>query len=526
MCRWFKILKRIVYLFILSLSVSSCTSQGSINSSKADINESVSRPGIETKQVVIEKDLWQYIINRYTLSAPNQKKLFWHIDWFKKNPDYLTRVTKRATPYLYLVTKEVEKAGLPIEIALLPIVESAYYPFSYSHGTASGLWQFIPSTGKLYGLKDNWWYDGRRDVLASTKAAVKYLKNLNKLFKGDWLLAIAAYNSGPGRVQKAVRKNKRLGKKADFWHLDLPTETKGYVPRLLAVAELIKNPSLYNQSVTPIDNQPQVRPVTLNSQFDLALILEWTGLDSDELYSLNPGLKRWATPSTGSYTMLLPIDVIPKFEKKLNAHPKEGRMRWLRHKVKSGESLGYLSNKFKTTIDQIKSVNDLSSNVIKVGEHLIVPIAQKSENYYSLSEVQREKRRMNAEKKGFKVIHTVESGDSLWKISKKYDTHINSIIKWNHLSRTKPLKVGKKLVIWRSSVAKSDDLSKVINTGIDINRKVTYRIRSGDNLSTIAAKFKVSVSDLKLWNNLNDKKPLQIGQKLKIIVNVINSKMK
>jgi len=197
---------------------------------------------------------------------------------------------KRAKPYLYLVTKEVEKAGLPIEIALLPIVESAYYPFSYSHGTASGLWQFIPSTGRLYGLKETWWYDGRRDVLASTKAAVKYLKNLNKLFKGDWLLAIAAYNSGPGRVQKAVRKNKKLGKKADFWHLDLPSETKGYVPRLLAVAELIKSPSLYNQSVTSIDNQPQVRSVVLNSQFDLALISQLDGPGVlDELYSLNPG---------------------------------------------------------------------------------------------------------------------------------------------------------------------------------------------------------------------------------------------
>jgi len=133
-----------------------------------------------TPQPVVEKDLWRYIVNRSTLTAANDRQLYWHIDWFKKHPDYLTRITKRAEPYLYLVTQEVERAGLPLEIALLPIVESAYYPFSYSHGTASGLWQFIPSTGKLYGLKDNWWYDGRRDVLASTKAAVKYLKNLKK----------------------------------------------------------------------------------------------------------------------------------------------------------------------------------------------------------------------------------------------------------------------------------------------------------------------------------------------------------
>ncbi|HIG89303.1 MAG TPA: LysM peptidoglycan-binding domain-containing protein [Candidatus Thioglobus sp.] len=522
MCRRFKILKQLIYLSFLLLSACEGTTANTLSTEKTIKPIQVETPS----NPVIEKDLWRYIANRYTLSAPDQKKLFWHIDWFKKNPDYLTRVTKRAKPYLYLVTKEVEKAGLPIEIALLPIVESAYYPFSYSHGTASGLWQFIPSTGRLYGLKETWWYDGRRDVLASTKAAVKYLKNLNKLFKGDWLLAIAAYNSGPGRVQKAVRKNKKLGKKADFWHLDLPSETKGYVPRLLAVAELIKSPSLYNQSVTSIDNQPQVRSVVLNSQFDLALISQWTDLSLDELYSLNPGLKRWATPSTGPYTMLLPVDAIEKFEENLSIHPKEGRVRWLRHKIKAGDSLSYLSHKFKTTVDQIKSVNNLNSNVIKVGEYLIVPIAQKSENYYSLSEDQREKRRINAKKNGFKVIHTVKSGDSLWKISNKYDTPIKSIIKWNHLSRTEPLKIGKKLVIWRSSITKPDDLSKVVNTGIDISRKVTYRVRNGDNLSKIASKFKVSVSDLKSWNKLDDKKPLQIGQKLKIIVNVINSKMK
>jgi len=204
--------KRFLYLSFLFLSA--CASQGDINVSKnidskhalkVNPNSVVSPAAVVKPNVIVEKDLWQYISNRHTLKARSQKDLFWHIDWFKKNPDYLTRVTKRAKPYLHLVTKEVEKAGLPIEIALLPIVESAYYPFSYSHGTASGLWQFIPSTGKLYGLKDNWWYDGRRDVLASTKAAVKYLKNLTKLFKGDYLLAIAAYNSGPGRVQKAVR---------------------------------------------------------------------------------------------------------------------------------------------------------------------------------------------------------------------------------------------------------------------------------------------------------------------------------
>ena len=516
------LIKRFLYLSLLLLSACESTTAAEISIEKTI--EPIQAQKVV--QPIIEKDLWQYIANRYTLSAASQKDLFWHIDWFKKNPDYLTRVTKRAKPYLHLVTKEVEKAGLPIEIALLPIVESAYYPFSYSHGTASGLWQFIPSTGKLYGLKEDWWYDGRRDVLASTKAAVRYLKNLSKLFKGDYLLAVAAYNSGPGRVQKAIRKNKRLGKKTDFWHLDLPAETRGYVPRLLAVAQLIKYPERYGQTITPVDNRPQLKVVTLDSQFDLATIAQWADITLDDVYSLNPGLRRWATPSNPPYAILLPIDQVAIFEKNLNSHPKNARVRWLRHKVESGDSLSYLAHKFKTTSRQIKRVNHLSNNKIKVGEYLILPVAQRADNDYTLSEKQREKRRLNIKKTGTRIIHAVISGDSLWRIAKKYDVQINSIVKWNHLTHDKPLKIGKKLVIWQAKKAKLSDLSELTRVGIDINRKVTYRVKSGDNLSTIANKFKVRVNDLKKWNNLDIKRPLQPGQKLKIIVNVINSKMK
>jgi membrane-bound lytic murein transglycosylase D len=237
-------------------------------------------------------------------------------------------------------------------------------------------------------------------------------------------------------------------------------------------------------------------------------------------------LKRWATPSNPPYVILLPIDKAKIFERNLNSHPKNTRVRWLRHKVASGESLSFLAHKFKTTLSQIKSINNMSGNLIKVGDYLIVPLAQRADNDYALSEDEREKRRLNAKKTGVRVIHTVIEGDSLWKIAKQYNTQINSIIKWNHLTRTKPLSIGKKLVIWQTKATKNKDLSKITSVGIDINRKVTYRVKSGDNLSTIARKFKVRVRDLKLWNQLDSAKPLQIGQKLKIIVNVVNSKMK
>ncbi|BBB22893.1 membrane-bound lytic murein transglycosylase D [Abyssogena phaseoliformis symbiont OG214] len=524
MCRRFRILKffkRFLYLSFLLFTACEGTTVSTI------VIKVAPKPvQINTSDLVVEKDLWRYIANRYTLNAPSQKELFWHIDWFKKNPDYLIRVTKRAQPYLHLVKTEVERAGLPIEIALLPIVESAYYPFSYSHGTASGLWQFIPSTGKLYGLQNNWWYDARRDVLASTKAAVRYLKNLNKLFKGDWLLAIAAYNSGPGRVQKAIAKNKQQGRPTDFWHLDLPKETRGYVPRLLAVAQLIKHPERYGQIITTVSNTPQIQAIKLDSQFDLALISEWAQLDLEQLYTLNPGLKRWATPSKGSYNLLLPIDKIVTFKKNLAKHPKEARMKWVRHQINQGDSLSKIAHQFNTTISQIKSVNNLHGNVVKVGKYLIVPISQKNAQYYSLSEAQREVQRMNAKKTGIKIVHTVVSGDSLWLIARQYNTHVDSIIKWNHITKTKPLQVGKKLVLWQPNSTKPKDLSKLVNAGINIDRKVTYYVKSGDNLSTIAHKFGVRVSQIRQWNQLTAKKPLQPKQKLTIIVNVVNSNMK
>jgi len=268
-------------------------------------------------EYVDESNLWDYIASHQELLIEDHPRVLKFIDWYKKHPDYLTRISERAQPYLYLVVSEVEKEGLPIEIALLPIIESDYYPFSFSHGTAVGLWQFIPSTGKLYGLDQDWWYEDRRDVLASTRAAVKYMKDLNRLFNGDWLLSIAAYNAGPGRVQKAIKANAENGQETDFWHLNLPKETTRYVPKLLALAKIVKDPSRYNQNLLKIDRNPYLKAIELNSQFDLALIAQWTGLSIDQIYTFNPGLRRWATPVTLPYTILLPQDVVSRFEKKL-----------------------------------------------------------------------------------------------------------------------------------------------------------------------------------------------------------------
>ena len=469
-------------------------------------------------------NLWRVIADRQEIIVENNPRIQSHIDWISQRPDYLASISKRAEPFLYLVVSELEKEEVPIEIALLPIVESDYYPFSYSHGTATGIWQFIPSTGRMYGLDEDWWHEDRRDVLASTKAAVRYLKDLNRMFDGDWLLSIAAYNAGPGRVQRAIDKNRNQGKRTDYWSLDLPKETEKYVPKLLALGKVLKNPERFNQKLIKIENKPYLEPINLESQFDLALIAQWTNLSIDEIYSFNPGLKRWATPEALPYTILLPVDVVGDFKEILTNQKNRPKVSWTRYKVKEGDSLSIIAQNFNTTINQIQSVNNINGSLIRANSYLIVPLARESEAYYSLSDVQREKSRLNATKNSDKLIYKVVSGDSLWKISRNFDVTINDLVRWNKIVPTAPLKIGKELVILIDAKEKTE-LAKITNTGIDINRKIVYTVRSGDNLSLIAQKYKVKVSQIRDWNDLNETDILQPGDKLTITINVVNSNL-
>ena len=471
-----------------------------------------------------QSNLWSYIANQQKLEINNNPRIQQQLGWFKKHPDYLTRISERAQPYLYLVVQEIEKEGLPIEIALLPIVESAYYPFSYSHGTAAGVWQFIPSTGRLYGLDQDWWHEDRRHILNSTRAAARYLKDLSKMFNGDWMLAVAAYNAGPGRIQNALKINQKARKQTDYWSLDLPKETERYIPKLLALSMIVKDPSKFGQQLTPIDNSKFLEVVELNSQFDLALIAQWTGLSIDEIYTYNPGLRRWATPVSLPYELLLPVSTVKSFEDNLEKAGKMPRISWLRHQIKSGDSLIYLAKKYKTTVDQIRSVNELQSDLIRAGEYLIVPLAQENEGYYSLSEKQREKSRLNTEKNAEKIIYKVVSGDSLWKIAVQFDTTVNNLVRWNQLDLSSPLRIDKELVIWVEDSNKTG-LAEITRTGIDIDTKITYMVRAGDNLSKIASKYSVKVKDVLSWNNIKESQILKPGQKLLIKVNVINSNL-
>tara|TARA_R110002167_G_scaffold179835_2_gene379779 strand:+ start:89022 stop:90671 length:1650 start_codon:yes stop_codon:yes gene_type:complete len=478
------------------------------------------------KALQSSNDVWQRIREKLTFDIPENNRVVEQRNWYVKHPSYLTRVAKRAEPFLYYIVEELEKNNVPVELALLPIVESAFDPFAYSHGRASGMWQFIPGTGTRFGMKQNWWYDGRRDVVASTQGAIKYMKYLHKFFDGDWLLALAAYNSGEGRVQRAVRKNKKQGKNTDFWALGLPKETKAYVPKLLALADIIKRPEQFNLNLYEIANEEVISQVDIKSQLDLAKAASLAGLSLTELQRLNPGFNRWSTDPDGPHHLLLPKHKIERFEQGLAKLNKNERLAWQRYKIKQGDNLGYIANKFHTSIDLIRQVNGINGNQIRAGKYLLIPVAAKSLDSYILSQDQRIAKKQAKPQQGVKITHTVVSGDNLWDIGQRYKVSSRKIARWNGFAPRDTLKLGQKLVIWQKSSSSNKRAETArINAGVEqaIIRNITYKVRSGDSFACIADKFNVRISDIERWNSLSRTNYLQPGQKLKLSVDVTNN---
>jgi membrane-bound lytic murein transglycosylase D len=288
----------------------------------------------------------------FTLDYEDNNRIAAERNWFVRHPDYLERVFTRAQRYLPYIAAEIERRGLPYELALLPIVESAYDPFAYSHGRAAGLWQMIPGTARRFGIKQNWWYDGRRDVVDSTRAALDYLEYLLELNDGDWLNAIASYNSGEGNVLRSVKRNRKAGKPEDFWNLKLPRETSMYVPKLLALVDIVQNPDAYNLTLPAVLDEPQFVVADIGSQLDLALAAELAGIEVDTVYAYNPGYNRWSTDPAGPHRLVLPVEAADTFTAALADVPEGDRVRWKRHKVKNGEAISQIALKYNTTVRQ------------------------------------------------------------------------------------------------------------------------------------------------------------------------------
>ena len=443
------------------------------------------------------EDLWERIRQGSQLDVTNAPKIVDEKrDWYLENPSYLKTVFQRAEPFIFYVVNELEKANMPLELALLPIVESTYDPLAYSPSHAAGLWQFIPSTGRHYGLDRNRWYDGRRDIIRSTGAAIEYLSYLNRRFDGDWLIALAAYNAGEGYVDKAIRKNKKRGKPTDFWHLSLPRETRNYVPKLLALTTVVNNPQKFAIELPAISNESYFESIEINNQIALSLVLDISGTDRNLFTQLNAAYRRSITPPEGTYQLVLPTKNAAKFRHfSETSDPKT----WVPHTeymVSSGDTLSHIAVRFDSPVKSIKKRNGMLSDRLQIGQILLVPHSEG--DVVTMSQIPRYDN----------VTHVIELGDSLSSLALKYKTTTKDIRKQNGLA-SDTIIIGQSLEI--RSLSKSSMSAEI--------RKLSYRVKKGDSLALIAKRFSLKVSDITRWNKISSKQYIQPGQRLTLLIN-------
>ncbi|MCH9756750.1 MAG: LysM peptidoglycan-binding domain-containing protein [Gammaproteobacteria bacterium] len=410
----------------------------------------------------------------------NRPEVQAQLKWLLDHPDYLKRFAQ-AEPYMYHILNEIKKYNLPGEIALVPMIESGFDPFAYSHMGAAGLWQIMPETGTDFGLKKDWWIEPRRSISASTDAALKYYTYLHKYFQGNWLLAFAAYDSGEGNVARAIRRSGKSRNNARFWSLKLPKETQVYIPRLLALSAIIKHPNRYHVTLPNILYQPYFEEVDVGQQIDLSHAAKLAGISYQALIHLNPGYNRWATAPYAPYKLLLPSERVKKFAKSLAKMPKNQRIGWARHKIGLGETLSELAQEYRTTTELIKKFNHLKSDTLKQNQYLLLPNQAQLTQSTATGAPAIPKPNI-PEMNTYKVIHIVQKNDSFKTLEQKYGASETSVRAWNHLGSEHPIQPGQELLIWKNRSSSS------------------YIVKAGDSLGRIAYRQNVPMARILALN--------------------------
>jgi membrane-bound lytic murein transglycosylase D len=471
-------------------------------------------------------DLLDRVRAGYALNDVQHYAVDREVETYRAKADFLDRTFRRGARYLYYIVTEIEKRGMPLELALLPVVESAFNPVAYSRSRASGLWQFIPSTGKHYGLEQNWWIDERRDVIQATNAALDYLQYLNRYFNGDWYLAIAAYNGGEGTVSAAMKRNADQGRPTDFFSLDLRPETRDYVPKLLAIRRIIGDPGTYGLQFAPIANQPYFNVVDPGRQIDLGEAAVLAGITRDDIFALNPAFNRMTTPPDGPHRLLLPVDRVEPFRQAMLTDDGAARVAaqavappvTTTHRVRRGETLSSIAHRYDVELDDIRQANRMRGSVIQPGQTLVIPSAGATATA-TLADVaapreeiaaQLPERQAPVEKQKSTRVHVVKSGDTLYGVARRYGVTVPALAAANDMTSKSHLTAGARLEIpGRSGGGSASSAASTRET-----TRLTYQVRQGDTLSEIADKFNVSVSQLKSWNKLQRSASLRTGQRL------------
>jgi len=476
---------------------------------------------VELQTDVFHPVIWDEMRNQFDLADEHYGKYEDYLSFYNDRKNHLKRVSERAEPYLHYILTEVEKRNMPYEMALLPIVESGFRPVARSSQKAVGLWQFIPGTADIYNLDRNWWYDGRKDVIKSTHAALDYLQKLYKLNNNDWLLALASYNAGLGNVYKAQRKYRKKHKtqpgikkyQPNFWEIQkfLPKETQAYVPKLLAVSHIVEYADRFNVDLKPIANQPYFTQITLDKQVSLGQVAKLSNTSRNVLAALNPGYRQPATPPNGPYHLLLPADKAANFSVQLENNQEIFNIQWQKHKIRSGDSLSVIAQKYQTSSNAIKKLNGMKNSKIRAGKILLIPIPADKAVQVNQKIAKAEKsikphtktvkaQNSNVLSPSEKHTHIVKPGDSFWKLAKYYNVTTKQLANWNNTSVKKPLRQGQKLAIYSNQYGK----------------KIQHTLKAGESLWILAKKYKVSTKDIAGWNQISAKKVLQPGMKLTI----------
>jgi membrane-bound lytic murein transglycosylase D len=507
-------------------------SSASTDAASIDALNGPASDGPSPDSVVTAKpaDLFDRIRGGFMLQDVDQPAIDSQVNWFANHPDFLQRTWSRASLWLYYIVGQLEQRNMPRELALLPVIESAFEPYAYSRARAAGLWQFISDTGRRFGLKQDYWYDGRRDPIEATRAALDYLQALHDEFNGDWLLAIAAYNCGELTVTRAVERNERRGLPTDFWHLKLPTETRGYVPELLAMRRIVATPARYGLSLEGLPDEPYFVQVDTGGQIALKVVAQIANISVDDIYELNPAYQRWATDPTPPYRLLVPADAAEGLQQTLAQLTPDQRMDVDHYTVRRRDTVASIARRYATTPEVIRELNNLSpTDRPVIDAELRVPsrdihLPEKVARAAKLADSPARYRRGH----GRPRIHIVHRGDTLYSLARRLGTDVNTLAELNGMSPDDHLRAGQRLRVSRrysvrasgsraagakggtaplaaSSHAHASRASGVTASSTGSNgasRRMSYVVRRGDTLYGIARLLQVTVGELLAWNGL------------------------
>ena len=445
------------------------------------------------EEEIVPNNIWEYmaansltndnyVINEQTLLFMNN-----HIKDIDKFNEYLNK----SYYFIYYVVQELEAADLPIELALIPFIESNYDPFSISPSGAVGLWQFMPKTGRLFNLEKSWWNEDRHDPFRSTHAAIGYFKYLFERFDNDIYLALAAYNAGPTYLDKQIRKNKRRGLETDFWSLNLSRQVTNYIPKYIAIREVIFKAEQYGILLPQIPLESVVKKVEIPGQVEILTLSDYLDIKPELIYKLNAGYTKWASAPKDKSIFYIPIEKGEMLDIPESPFENVNQINWISHIVVSGDSLWKLAAKYDTEVNIIKEINYIDKDLLSLNDVLLIPLSKTENNNFIPFE-----------------MHIVSEGDTLWNIAKKYRLDINDLLRMNSLSKSSFLQLGQQLTIGNKNIHRNIESKK---------RTILYSVKQGDNLYKISDLFDVSVNSIKEINNFSSS-DLMPGQIIKIAI--------